>query len=462
MDRYGEPLALWLREPGHVLVVGYGKSGAAAARLLAGRGFRVTVTDRGDKPETDEGIKALAGHGVQFVFGGHPPELLHRPWQFVVKSPGIPYTVPFIEQLAAKGVPIFSEIEVASWFTERPIYAITGSNGKTTTTTLVSEMLRAAGRLPFVGGNIGTPFAEAVLEEQTDEPVVLEVSSFQLMGTWRFRPRGAALLNFYPAHLDYHGTFEAYQEAKWKMFSNMEQGDIAVLNADQDLVAGGASRLRADVHYFSVDHVRFAFGVGVEDEDIVIVERGEVRRLLPIAEVALPGRHNLQNVVAAAALAQAAGASDEAIRQVAATFQGVEHRLEFVRELHGVRYYNDSKATNPDAARQALRSFAHGIVWIAGGLDRGLSFDSLLPELRGRVKAAVCLGQTREALRNTCQRAGVEQIELASSLDEAVQRAHRLAEPGDTVLLSPACASWDMFSSFEVRGSMFKEAVHRL
>ncbi|TDY46665.1 UDP-N-acetylmuramoylalanine--D-glutamate ligase [Alicyclobacillus sacchari] len=442
--------------------MGYGKSGAAAARLLAGRGFRVTVTDRGGAPEADPMVAELAQHGVRFVFGGHPPELLSNAWQFVVKSPGIPYTVPFVEQLVANEVPMFSEIEVASWFTERPIYAITGSNGKTTTTTLVGEMLRVASCNPFVGGNIGTPFAEAIADEQTDEPVVLEVSSFQLMGTWRFRPRGAALLNFYPAHLDYHGTFEAYQEAKWKMFANMEPGDIAVLNADQDLVAGGASRLRADVHYFSVDHARFEFGVGVQNGSIVIADGGHVRTLLSIAEVALPGRHNLQNVVAAAALARAAGAPDEAIRQVAATFQGVEHRLEFVRELAGVRYYNDSKATNPDAARQALRSFARGIVWIAGGLDRGLSFDSLLPELRERVKAAVCLGQTREALRDTCRRAGVARIELVSSLDEAVQCAHRLAEAGDTVLLSPACASWDMFSSFEVRGSMFKEAVHRL
>nr|WP_242549371.1 UDP-N-acetylmuramoyl-L-alanine--D-glutamate ligase [Alicyclobacillus mali (ex Roth et al. 2021)] len=442
------------------MVVGLGRSGKAVASLLARRGFRVTATDERALDPSDPAVAPLAALGVDLVLGGHPEALAARPWQFVAKSPGIPYHQAFIAKLIQASHVIVTDVEIASWFETRPIYAITGSNGKTTTTTLVGEMLKASGYRPIVAGNIGTPVCDVV--DQPGDLLVLEVSSFQLDGTHTFHPQGGALLNFYPAHIDYHGSYEAYQQAKWKLFANQTADDVAILNWDQALVRDRASQLAPRVCGFSLEGAPFDEGVGVIDGALVAVRGRERTAILPVEHVALPGRHNLQNAAAAAAVALAAGASVEAVARVLATFQGVEHRLEFVREVSGVRYYNDSKATNPDAARQALRSFERGIVWIAGGLDRGISFDPLLPDISGRVRAAVLLGETREQLRDVIARAGVPTFVLVSSMEEAVHEASRIAEPGDVVLLSPACASWDMFPSYEVRGSMFKEAVHRL
>ncbi|EPZ43906.1 UDP-N-acetylmuramoyl-L-alanine--D-glutamate ligase [Alicyclobacillus acidoterrestris] len=452
----------WLTRKGAVLVVGYAKSGAAAAELLTRHGFQVTVNERLARPDSDETLERLERAGVRFVFGGHPLTLADTPWQFVVKNPGIPYQMPLIAALQENHIPIFTEIEIASWFAASPFYAITGSNGKTTTTTLVGEMLAASKMHPAVAGNIGTVVSGLVDKLRAEQPVVLEVSSFQLLGTEWFHPRIAALLNFFPAHLDYHGTFEAYQAAKWRMFQNMGAGDVAVLNRDQPLVADGAKHLAPKIHWFSTEHADFDHGATVVDGHITLVKDGAPRALLPVAEMALKGHHNLQNLLAAACVAQAAGASDEAIAHVARTFQGVEHRLELVRVLDGIRFYNDSKATNPDACKQALQAFDKDVVWIAGGLDRGISFEPLEDYLRERVKAAILLGQTKEQLAATCQSAGVPDVTLVESLDEAVRAARARAKAGDVVLLSPACASWDMFTSFEVRGSMFKEAVHRL
>ncbi|MBF8377564.1 UDP-N-acetylmuramoyl-L-alanine--D-glutamate ligase [Alicyclobacillus mali] len=450
----------WLHAPGEALVVGLGKSGTAVASLLARRGFRVTATDERALDPSDPAVAPLAALGVDLVLGGHPEALAARPWQFVAKSPGIPYHQAFIAKLIQASHVIVTDVEIASWFETRPIYAITGSNGKTTTTTLVGEMLKASGYHPIVAGNIGTPVCDVV--DQPGDLLVLEVSSFQLDGTHTFHPQGGALLNFYPAHIDYHGSYEAYQQAKWKLFANQTADDVAILNWDQALVRDRASQLAPRVCGFSLEGAPFDEGVGVIDGALVAVRGRERTAILPVEHVALPGRHNLQNAAAAAAVALAVGASVEAVARVLATFQGVEHRLEFVREVSGVRYYNDSKATNPDAARQALRSFERGIVWIAGGLDRGISFDPLLPDISGRVRAAVLLGETREQLRDVIARAGVPTCVLVSSMEEAVHEASRIAEAGDVVLLSPACASWDMFPSYEVRGSMFKEAVHRL
>ncbi|WAH39229.1 UDP-N-acetylmuramoyl-L-alanine--D-glutamate ligase [Alicyclobacillus dauci] len=452
----------WLAHSGEVLVVGLAKSGAAVAELLVRHGFRVTVNERQVRQDGDLVVERLERAGVRFVFGGHPESLLHTDWQFVVKNPGIPYDMPLIAGLVAQARPVFTEIEVASWFARSPIYAITGSNGKTTTTTLVGEMLTADGQRPAVAGNIGTVVSGVVETLEPSQPIALEVSSFQLMGTWRFHPRIAALLNFFPAHLDYHGSFEAYQSAKWKMFDNMTADDVAVLNRDHDLVRPGAAKLDATVHWFSTRETDFENGAGVTDGHIVMVAGGRPRSLMRVDELALKGGHNLQNFLAAATIAAAAGASDEAIRTIGLTFQGVEHRLEFVREVAGVRYYNDSKATNPAACRQGLSAFPHNVVWIAGGLDRGIMFDDLVPDIKGRVKAAVLLGETQGKLKSACDAAGIPSVTLVDSLEAAVEQAHRVASVGDVVLLSPACASWDMFTSFEVRGSMFKEAVHRL
>ncbi|MFD1677321.1 UDP-N-acetylmuramoyl-L-alanine--D-glutamate ligase [Alicyclobacillus fodiniaquatilis] len=452
----------WIRAPRDVLIIGFAKSGAAAADLLLRHGFRVTVNEVQPRPIDDADVERLEKAGVHFVFGGHPATLLDTPWQFIVKNPGIPYNKPLIAAAVEKQIPLFTEIEVASWFTQSPLYAITGSNGKTTTTTLVGEMLQQSNLNPVVAGNIGIVMSSVVEQLTPARPLVLEVSSFQLLGTQTFHPRIAMLLNFFPAHLDYHGNFEAYQAAKWVLFKNQTSADIAILNRDQPLVRDGAGALAAQIHWFSQETADFADGAAVEDDVIVLVKNHERRPLLPVEKVALKGGHNLANLLAAAAMAQAAGASDAAIRTVAETFAGIEHRLEFVREVAGVRYYNDSKASNPTAGRQGLHAFDKDIIWLAGGLDRGIDFFDLVPDLRNRVKAAVLLGETKAQLKAACEAADVPVIEEVASLEVAVARAHQLATPGDTVLLSPACASWDMFKSFEERGSMFKDAVHRL
>ncbi|MBX5435589.1 MAG: UDP-N-acetylmuramoyl-L-alanine--D-glutamate ligase [Alicyclobacillaceae bacterium] len=444
-----------------VLVLGLAKSGAAAARLLIRRGLQVVVNDRRERAALEADALELERLGAQTVFGGHPLTLLEPRPDFIVKNPGIPYHVPLVAAAVSRGIPVYTELEVASWLTDAPIYAITGSNGKTTTTTLVGEMLTAAGQDPVVAGNIGRALCDVVEQAGSQRPLVLEVSSFQLLGTERFHPRIAALLNLYPAHLDYHETFEAYMAAKWKIFSNMSALDVAVLNWDHPQVREGAARVSAQVVWFSRREL-VTEGLYVRDGAIRARRGNREQPVIRVAEVALRGEHNLENILAAAAIAIWAGAPAEAVRDVLRRFRGVEHRIEYVRAVGGVDYYNDSKATNPQAALRALRSFDNRVVWIAGGLDRGDDFTVLQADLARHVRAAVLLGQSAPRLAAVCQAAGVPRVELAGSLEEAVRTASQLAGPGDVVLLSPACASWDMFTSFEERGRMFKELVHTL
>lgn len=448
-------------QPGDkVLVMGLARSGEAAARLLLRRGARVVVNDGRERGTEEPAADALAALGAEVVFGGHPLSLLDPPPAFIVKNPGIPYSVPLLQEALRRGIPVYTEIELASWFTTAPIYAITGSNGKTTTTTLVGEMLAEAGLDPVVAGNIGRVFSGLVESIRPEQPVVLEVSSFQLLGTESFHPRGAAFLNLYPAHLDYHGTLEAYAEAKWRLFRNMGPGDTAVLNYDQARIRDAASRVKARILWFS-RQTPVPEGTFLRDGQLWLRRDGREEAVLPVHAVALRGEHNLENALAATALAVTAGASLDAVREVLTRFRGMEHRLEFVRSVGGVDYYNDSKATNPEAALRALRAFQSPLVWIGGGLDRGDDFSVLMPELAARARAAVVLGQAAERLAKVCEQHGIQTVRVAN-LEEAVHAARRLAEPGDTVLLSPACASWDMFPSFEVRGRMFKDVVHTL
>lgn len=450
-----------LQEGQRVLIMGLAKSGLAAAQLLAQHGLSVCVNDRRERAVPDEEADALEASGMQVVLGGHPLSLLHPRPDFIVKNPGIPYTVPLVEEAVRLDIPIYTEIEVASWLTKSPIYAITGSNGKTTTTTLVGAILEAAGRHPVVAGNIGTVLSAVVERVTPEQPIVLEVSSFQLAGTKQFHPAIAALLNLYPAHLDYHGTFEAYADAKWQMFQNMQGEDVAVLNFDQAVIRERAAGLNADVVWFSREGP-VPQGVFVRDGNIVVRRHGVNNLVLEAKELVLKGEHNLENALAATAISVWAGASTSDVADVLRTFSGIEHRLEFVREVEGVDYYNDSKATNPEAALRALRSFDAPIVWIAGGLNRGIDFLDMTRDLTRHVRAAVLLGQSAEVLTRACQIAGVPVIEQVADLAEAVHVAHGIAKAGEVVLLSPACASWDMFSSYEMRGSMFKDIVHTL
>lgn len=452
-----------------VVVLGLARSGQAVAKVFHERGALVTVNDRKEKSECPEadGLERL---GVRVVCGGHPDGLVHAGTALVVKNPGIPYTAPPVAEALKLGVEVVTEVEVAGYLSAGRMIGITGSNGKTTTTTWIGRMLEEAGLSPIVAGNIGTPLCEAALTQRPDDWLVAELSSFQLKGTERFRPDIACLLNVYETHLDYHGDMADYVESKLKLFANQRETDIAVLNWDCPVCRSAAGRIRAALLPFSATQ-RLEAGVWVEDGAIVYRPRdgGDPQHVAGVAELGIPGSHNVENALAAAAVSIAAGASLEAVRTRLRAFRGVEHRQEFVREAGGVRYFNDSKATNPAAAITAIRAFDAPVVWIGGGLDRGSDYMELLPWVKERVKAVVLIGATRVKLRRVAEEAGLKTIEVVdtalnaqSMIEEAVRAAAAAAEPGDVVLFSPACASWDMFASYEQRGSMFKSSVHRL
>jgi UDP-N-acetylmuramoylalanine--D-glutamate ligase len=443
----------------NVLVIGLARSGAAVARLLHKLGSHVVVNDQKPLEELGDEAKELGLLGIEVIGGGHPEGIVHAGLDLIVKNPGIPYKAAPIAQALELGIPVVTEVEIAYAVARTPMIGITGSNGKTTTTTLVGKMLDVAGLRPVVAGNIGRALSDVVEAVEPEQWIVAELSSFQLMGTLEFRPKIAALLNIYAAHLDYHGTLEEYTQAKYRLFRNQTEEDVAVLNHDLPLAQEVAGFAKARLFPFSAKEV-LEEGVFVKDGVIQAVMHGKTFSILPVADVALPGEFNLENVLAATAIALSAGASPAAIAEVARTFQGVEHRLEYVRTIGGIPFYNDSKATNAEAATRAITSFDR-VVLIAGGLDRGTTFPELVPVFADHVKQVVALGQAAPKLLAVAEQAGVPG-QLAESIEDAVAQAARLAQEGDVVLLSPACASWDMFASFEQRGSMFKKAVHTL
>lgn len=462
-----------------VVVLGLAKSGVQVAKVLHDAGAKVTVNDKKEREECPEASE-LEALGISVICGGHPEGLIHQGVSLLVKNPGIPYHVPPVLKAQELGIPIVTEVEVASHLCRAPIIGITGSNGKTTTTTWVGKLLQAANMAPIVAGNIGTPLCEAAQEATEKNWMVVELSSFQLKGTEDFHPRIACLLNLAETHLDYHGDMEDYVASKAKLFSNQTAEDIAVLNWDDPVCRSLVPYMKAHILPFSMNeslregvHVVPPYLPGVEDEQnrtIVYTDRkGFTHEIISVENIGLAGRFNVANALASCAISIAAGADISALAGPLTDFRGVEHRLEFVMDHAGISYYNNSKATNSKATNMALTSFNRPIVLIAGGLDRGSDYDELVPALRERVKSVVLIGETKEKLAKAAEQAGLKQIILvdndedaAAVLTVAVKKAAALAEPGDIVLLSPACASWDMFSSYEVRGSIFKEAVHNL
>lgn len=461
----------------HVVVLGLAKSGAAVAKLFHQWGAEVVVNDKKERnlcPEADE-LEAL---GIAVICGSHPETLVHPGVSLLVKNPGIPYSIAPVRQAERLGIEIVTEVEVAYHLCPAPIIGITGSNGKTTTTTLVGKMLEEAGLKPIVAGNIGTPLSEAVLAAKAENWMVVELSSFQLKGTVDFRPRIACLTNVYETHLDYHKTMDDYFQSKMQLFANQTAEDTAVLNWDNPPCREFIPHIKADVLPFSLKE-KLAAGVYLRADVsspsdgtmIAYADRtGREYDILPVRELGLPGRHNVENALAATAVAISAGAGVEAIAQALRTFRGVEHRLEFVRRIAGIDFYNGSKATNPAATIVDIEAFAQRpVVLIAGGLDRGMEYTDLAPHFRDHVKAVVALGETKEKITRVAREAGVARIasienggDSRETLAAAVNAAFAFAQAGDVVLLSPACASWDMFPSYEVRGRMFKESVHNL
>lgn len=440
-----------------VLVVGLGRSGISAAKFLRGRGARVTVSDSRSAGALAKEIPALMDAGIMVETGGHGV-LTFRRQDLIVVSPGVPVDTPELRQVRSLGVPVIGELELASRFLQGQIVAITGSNGKTTTTTLVGEILKRGGLPTLVGGNIGLPVIDLIAESRPEGWNVLEVSSFQLETVEEFRPRIAAVLNLTPDHLDRHGSFEAYAAAKARITERQDLEDSLVLNAEDKATQRIAGKTRARVFWFS-SRRPIKQGAFVYGESIVWLgqEGGRAEPVMPVSEIRLKGAHNVENVLAAVAIGRLAGAGAEAIRAAVGEFRGVEHRLELVRTWNGVEFYNDSKATNVDAAMKAVASFAGGVHLILGGKDKDSDYGEMREMLRERVKAVYTIGSAAEKIAR--QIGGVVKIEGAGTLEVAVAEAARAAVPGDVVLLAPACSSFDQFENYEHRGRVFRELV---
>jgi UDP-N-acetylmuramoylalanine--D-glutamate ligase len=440
-----------------VLVVGLGKSGFAAALFLRRRGAQVTVSDQRSEQALSVEIPSLLEAGIAVEAGGHGL-LTFRRQDLIVVSPGVPLSTPELVQVRALGLPVIGELELAARFLQGEVLAITGSNGKTTTTTLCGEIFKASGLKTLVAGNIGLPVIEVVDQSTAGTWSVLEVSSFQLETADSFHPRIAMILNITPDHLDRHGSFENYASIKQRIFARQTDEDYLILNADDHAAQQAAARARSQVLWFSRSKVvrRGAFVLN----GVVMFrasEDGSAIPVLPVAEIPLKGEHNIENVLAAVCAACVAKIPAEVIARTVASFQAVEHRLEFVTNIHGVEYYNDSKATNVDATAKAIASFPGNIHLILGGKDKNSDYTQLNALLEARVKAVYTIGAAAEKIES--QIAGVTRVIRAGTLEAAVDQAATQAVAGDVVLLAPACSSYDQFENYEQRGKVFKQAV---
>ena len=442
-----------------VLVIGLAKSGVAVAKLLLHQGAIVTVNDRIPLEENPD-AKSLIEEGIRVLAGSHPVDLLEEHFDFVVKNPGIPYHNCMVEAAIKKGIPVYTEVEIAYYLLEGLIIGITGSNGKTTTTTLASLMLKESfpERQVYAAGNIGIPLSQLAEQSTKEDIYVSELSSFQLMGIDQFKPKIACIVNIFSAHLDYHGTREEYIKAKLQLTKNQTEEDYLVYNADYpELITLIEGHTKATLVPFSRKNI-LEFGSSVKDNYICF--NGE--KVIPVSTIQVPGTQNVENVLAAVAIAKLAGATNEGIEKAVQNFHGVKHRTQFVKEVNKRRFYNDSKATNIIATQTALRSFTNqSVILIAGGLDRGNGFDELVPNLTS-VSGIVLYGETKEKLQEAAKVAGVPVIEVVNTLEEATKKAYEISNEDDIILLSPACASWDQFKNFEIRGDEFIRVVENL
>jgi UDP-N-acetylmuramoylalanine--D-glutamate ligase len=440
-----------------VLVVGLARTGVATALFCAAHGARVTATDSQPASQLVEVLLKLQAAGVACEVGAHSEQLFVRQ-DLIVASPGVPADAPALVAARAQGVTVWSEIELASRSLLGKLIGITGSNGKTTTASLVAHILRSAGFPTILAGNIGTPLIACVEDSRENSVTVAELSSFQLELTDKFRPNIAMFLNLTPDHLDRHRTMEAYGAAKAKIFANQSRQDSAILNAD-DVAATSHAPTGPSVYWFSQKQ-RVKQGAFVNDGDIVFCSAGQQETILRVKDIPLVGAHNLENVLAAVVAAKLAGADSSAVGNAVSTFTGVDHRLEFVAEIAGVLYYNDSKATNVDATQKALESFGGRVIVILGGKDKDSDYRALRKDLRQRGIRALLIGSAADKIASHI--AGSVALELVGTLERAVQRAEQIAHAGDIVLLAPACASFDQFENYEHRGRVFKDLVHKL
>lgn len=442
-----------------ILVLGLAKSGLNAAKLLHRLGALVTVNDYKKLEENPE-ARELLDQGIKVITGGHPEDLLDEDFEMIVKNPGIPYSNPVIKKAVKKDIPIVTEVEIALSVSESDIVAITGTNGKTTTTTIVNDILnhdRKNGK-SFAAGNIGTPTSQVVLEAEKEDDIVMELSSFQLLGVPSLKPRIAVITNIYSAHLDYHKTRDEYVAAKLNITKQQDKKDYLIYNADQEELS---SLVKENSQATLIPFSRRIFlekGASVKDGSIYFDEE----KIMEISDLGLPGEHNEENALAAIAVAKLKEISNESIIDILSGFGGVKHRSQFVTEWNKRTFVNDSKATNSLAAKNAIEGFEQPVILLAGGLDRRDTFEELIPSIKEKVKGMVTFGQTADQLNEIGESLNIEHIKKVGSVEEAVLVAYEMSDEGDVILLSPACASWDQYANFEVRGDKFIEYVHKL
>ncbi|SMD05920.1 UDP-N-acetylmuramoyl-L-alanine--D-glutamate ligase [Sporomusa malonica] len=444
----------------NILVLGAGVSGISVAYILRQLGAHVTLSDAKSADTINKDFSQLKEAGVVLALGNQNEELLVG-MDYLVMSPGISIYIPLVAAAQGRGITVMSEVEVAYRLSNAPIVAITGTNGKTTTTTLLGEMLKTTGHQVSVGGNIGAALSEQALETGADGFVVAEISSFQLEGAIKFRPHIAAILNLTPDHLDRHHTMAVYQEMKERVFANQQVNDYLILNYDDVVVREMAKRAPGKVLYFS-RRQRLESGIFVESGAIRLKWEGKVIDICTVNDIRIKGGHNVENALAACAIAYFAGVDPANMAEVLKVFPGVEHRIEPVAEIAGVAYYNDSKATNPESSIKALEAFPSHIILIAGGRDKNTDLTEFMKLVKERVDHLILLGEAQERFAESAVQHSVRNIHKTASFAEAVTLAHKLAQSPHVVLLSPACASYDMFNNYEERGNIFKDLVRRL
>ena len=443
-----------------VLVIGAAVTGIPVAKELYRWGNKVIINDIKSKKDLDDFLKELSGMDIDVITDCHPIELA-RDCDYIVVSPGVPTDMPLIAEARELGKEVISEIELAYRNTNTPIVAITGTNGKTTTTALLGEIVKESKRNTFVSGNIGNPMIVDIKKARPEDLFVLELSSYQLETIVNFKPNISAILNITPDHLNRHKTMESYIASKSKIFQNQTKEDYTILNKDDLIVSGLSSKPKSKVLLFSRKKV-LSEGAFIENGFIKVAIKEKKYTIAHIDNMNILGKHNLENVLAAVLIACCLNIETEIIKKAIKKFKGIEHRIEFVRESDGVAYYNDSKGTNPDSSIKALEAIKRPIVLIAGGKDEDTDFNGFVASFHGKVKAVILIGETAEKIEKAAKLSGFRNIHKEKGLKEAIYKAKEISSNGDAVLLSPGCASWDMFANYEERGTIFKNIVRNM
>ncbi|MBW2178934.1 MAG: UDP-N-acetylmuramoyl-L-alanine--D-glutamate ligase [Deltaproteobacteria bacterium] len=446
-----------------ILIVGLGKTGVSTAKFLKQKGAIVTATDSNKEQEQDNEVRSLIDLGVHLEIGYHKPESFEQA-DMIILSPGVPHTIAPVKKAKAKGISVIGEIEMASRFIKEPIVAVTGTNGKTTTTTLLGEMLTQSGFKVFVGGNIGNPLIDYAGSPEKADIIVAEISSFQLDTIETFRPKVGVLLNIAEDHMDRYKDFNDYARSKCRIFENQKSSDVAVFNGADPTTRSICRNIISKKLVFSnngnLDSKKPGNNALISKTNILFTINNKKAESLEISSIKLPGSHNLENVAASGLAAFAAGGSFKGIQLAISSFKGLPHRFEYVTTINGVQYFNDSKATNAHAVEKALHAFNVPVVLIMGGRNKDVDFHMLENSIRTHVKKLIVFGEAEEEIRSTL--GPITKTEIAASMDEAVAKAHASAEPGNAVLLSPACSSFDMYNNYAERGDNFREAVNGL